>query len=144
MYPVDSFTCGCAWTEAADEMAGRGCGHLNPSCTVLTHTEIHSFQLTKMNLTWRNPPAHHWYAAKSPGISIQCRSSRTHQTVLKCFRKGHLRNMTFVQGVKYFLPVPALSLFPLITFWGLSLRQLYGEQGLVYETFTRKDQMDLM
>ncbi|GFW31024.1 HTH_48 domain-containing protein [Trichonephila clavipes] len=33
-----------------------------------------------MNLTWRNPPAHHWYAAKSPGLSIQCRSSRAHQT----------------------------------------------------------------
>ncbi|GFU35597.1 hypothetical protein TNCV_2099071 [Trichonephila clavipes] len=27
-----------------------------------------------MNLTWRNPPAHHWYAAKSPGLSLQCSS----------------------------------------------------------------------
>ncbi|GFY03920.1 RNase H domain-containing protein [Trichonephila clavipes] len=66
--------------EAADELAGRGCDLPNPSSTVLTHTEIHSFQRNKMNLTWRNPPAHHWYAAKSPGLSIQCKSSRALQT----------------------------------------------------------------
>ncbi|GFV88404.1 uncharacterized protein TNCV_1242171 [Trichonephila clavipes] len=51
-----------------------------------------------MNLTRRNPPAHHWLAAKSPGISIQCRSSRAHQTALARLRSGHLRSMTFVQG----------------------------------------------
>ncbi|GFX56494.1 uncharacterized protein TNCV_74401 [Trichonephila clavipes] len=55
-----------------------------------------------MNLTWRNPPAHHWYAAKSPGLCIQCRSSRAHQTALARQRRGHLRSMTFVQGVKSF------------------------------------------
>ncbi|GFX45401.1 uncharacterized protein TNCV_1026611 [Trichonephila clavipes] len=51
-----------------------------------------------MNLTWRNLPAHHWYAAKSPGLSIQCRSSRAHQTALSRLRSGYLRSMTFVQG----------------------------------------------
>ncbi|GFX88831.1 RNase H domain-containing protein [Trichonephila clavipes] len=30
--------------EAADELAGRGCDLPNPSSTVLTHSEIHSFQ----------------------------------------------------------------------------------------------------
>ncbi|GFX98386.1 uncharacterized protein TNCV_4001551 [Trichonephila clavipes] len=59
-----------------------------------------------MNLTWRNPPAHHWYAAKSPGLSIQCRSSRAHQAVLARFRSGRLRSMTFVQGVKSFFTSP--------------------------------------
>ncbi|GFX50009.1 hypothetical protein TNCV_2374981 [Trichonephila clavipes] len=51
----------------------------------------HSFNylkdVVKMNLTWRNPPAHHWYAAKSPGLSIQCRSSRADQTALPRFRR---------------------------------------------------------
>ncbi|GFV33496.1 hypothetical protein TNCV_788171 [Trichonephila clavipes] len=56
--------------EAADELAGRGCDLPNSSSTVLTHTEIPSFQRNKMNLTWQNPPTHHWYAAKSPGLSI--------------------------------------------------------------------------
>ncbi|GFW34559.1 HTH_Tnp_Tc3_2 domain-containing protein [Trichonephila clavipes] len=44
-----------------------------------------------MNLTWRNPPAYHWYAAKSPGLSLQCRSSRALQTALARFRSCHLR-----------------------------------------------------
>ncbi|GFX26705.1 RNase H domain-containing protein [Trichonephila clavipes] len=66
--------------EAADELADRACDLPNPSASVLTHTEIHSFQRNKMNLTWRNPPAHNWYTDKSPGLSIQCMSSRAHQT----------------------------------------------------------------
>ncbi|GFX83647.1 uncharacterized protein TNCV_325961 [Trichonephila clavipes] len=53
-----------------------------------------------MNLTLRNPPVHHWYAAKIPGLTIQCRSSRAHQTALARFRSSNLHNMTFVQGVK--------------------------------------------
>ncbi|GFU59330.1 RNase H domain-containing protein [Trichonephila clavipes] len=56
---------GVPGNEAADEKAGRGCDLPNPSSTILTHSEIHSFRRNKMNLTWRNPPAHHWYAAKS-------------------------------------------------------------------------------
>ncbi|GFV55613.1 RNase H domain-containing protein [Trichonephila clavipes] len=82
--------------EAADELAGRGCDLPNLSSTVLTHAEIASFQRNKMNLTWRNPSAYHWYAAKSPCLSIQCRSSRAHQTALARLRSGHLRSMSFV------------------------------------------------
>ncbi|GFU00756.1 uncharacterized protein TNCV_4819101 [Trichonephila clavipes] len=100
-----------------------------------------------MNLTWRNPPAHHWYAAKSPGLSIQCRSSRAHQTALARFRSRHLHSMTFVQGVNTFFTC-ACSLLAspvhLLDCWGISLRQLYEDQGLVCETITRKGQMDLV
>ncbi|GFU63789.1 hypothetical protein TNCV_3321861 [Trichonephila clavipes] len=49
-------------------------------------------------MTWRNPPARHWYAAKSPGLSIQCRSSRARQAALARLRSGHLRSMTFSAG----------------------------------------------
>ncbi|GFY30971.1 uncharacterized protein TNCV_1629441 [Trichonephila clavipes] len=119
--------------EAADELAGRGCDLPNPSSTVLTHAEIHSFQRNKMNLTWRNPPAHHWYAAKIPGLSIQCRSSRAHQTALARLRSGHQRSMTFVLGVKSFFTCPCSLLASpahLLDCWGIVLRQLYEEQGL--------------
>ncbi|GFV79399.1 uncharacterized protein TNCV_1903711 [Trichonephila clavipes] len=94
-----------------------------------------------MNLTWRNPPAHHWYAAKSPGLCIQCRSSRAHQTALARLRSGHLRSMIFVQGVKSFFTCPCSLLASPAHFldcWGISLRQLYEEQDLVCETITRK------
>ncbi|GFX94811.1 uncharacterized protein TNCV_2378841 [Trichonephila clavipes] len=132
---------GVPGNEAADELAGRGCDLPNPSSTVLTHTEIPSFQRNKMNLTWRNPPAHHWYAAKSPGLSIQCRSSRAHQTALARLRSSHLRSMTFVQGVKSFFTCPCSLLTSpahLLDCWGISLRQLYEEQDLVCDTITRK------
>ncbi|GFV97103.1 uncharacterized protein TNCV_3526891 [Trichonephila clavipes] len=95
-----------------------------------------------MNLTWRNPPARHWYApAKSPGLSIQCRSSRAHQMALARFRSGHLHTMTFVQGVKSFFTCPCSRLASpahLLDWWGIFLRQLYEEQDLVSDTFTRK------
>ncbi|GFY00817.1 uncharacterized protein TNCV_2142091 [Trichonephila clavipes] len=72
-------------------------------------------------------------ATKSPGLSIQCRSFRTHQTVLARFRSGHLRSMTFVQGVKSFFTCPCSLLASpahLLDCWGISLPQLYEEQGL--------------
>ncbi|GFT34565.1 uncharacterized protein TNCV_4125231 [Trichonephila clavipes] len=125
---------GVPGNKATDELAGRGCDLPNPSTTVLTHTEIHSFQRNKMNLTWRNPPAHHCYAAKSPGLSIQCRSSRAHQTALARLRSGHLRSMTLVQGVKCFFTCPCSLLASpahLLDCWGISLRQVYEEQGLL-------------
>ncbi|GFS59942.1 uncharacterized protein TNCV_3957381 [Trichonephila clavipes] len=138
---------GVPGNEAANELAGRGSDLPNPNSTVLTHTEIHSFQRNQMNLTWRNPPAHHWYAAKSPGLTIQCRSSRAHQTALARLRSGHLRSMTFVQEVKSFCICPCSLLASpahLLDCWDISLRQLYEEQDLVYETTMRKGQMDLV
>ncbi|GFV89895.1 hypothetical protein TNCV_4691241 [Trichonephila clavipes] len=66
-----------------------------------------------MNKTWTKPPAHHWYAAKSPGLSLQSRRFRALQTTLARFRSGQLRGL--VQGIRstcfYSIPV-----FPLI-FW---------------------------
>ncbi|GFX39180.1 RNase H domain-containing protein [Trichonephila clavipes] len=89
---------GVPGNEAADELAGRVCDLPNPRSTVLTRTKIPSFQRNQMNLTWLIPPAHHRYAAKSPGLSIQCRSSRAHQTALARLRSGHLRSMTCAGG----------------------------------------------
>ncbi|GFS67593.1 adult-specific rigid cuticular protein 15.7 [Trichonephila clavipes] len=89
-----------------------------------------------MNLTWRNSPAHHWYAAKIPGLYLQCRSSSALQTALEYFKSSYLRGMTFVQGVKSFftcscsLSLPA-SLAHLPDCWSISLRQLFGDQDLV-------------
>ncbi|GFW32042.1 RNase H domain-containing protein [Trichonephila clavipes] len=102
---------GVPGNEAAAELAGRGCDLPNPSSTVLSHLEILPFQGNKMNLTWRNPSAHHWYAAKSPGLSIQCRSTRANQRALERLRSDHLRSMTFVQEVKSFLYLSLLFPF---------------------------------
>ncbi|GFU62472.1 uncharacterized protein TNCV_2594091 [Trichonephila clavipes] len=92
---------------------------------------------TKINLTWRNPPVHHWYAVKSPGLSLQCRSSRTHQMALVRFRSSHLRGITFVQGVKSFFTCPCSFLASpghLLDCWSISLRQLFEDQDLQWGT----------
>ncbi|GFU76626.1 transposable element Tcb1 transposase [Trichonephila clavipes] len=75
---------GVPGNEAADELAGiyRGCDLPNPSSSALSHSEIHTLHRAKTNLTWRNPFAHLWYAAKSLGLSLQCRKSRGFQTAL--------------------------------------------------------------
>ncbi|GFX51124.1 uncharacterized protein TNCV_2734751 [Trichonephila clavipes] len=100
-----------------------------------------------MNLTWRNPPAHHWYAAKSSGLCMQCRSSRAHQTTLARLRSSHLRSMIFVQGVKSFFTCRCSLLASpahLLDYWNIFLQQLHEEQGLVCETITRNGLMDLV
>ncbi|GFV33497.1 uncharacterized protein TNCV_788181 [Trichonephila clavipes] len=54
-----------------------------------------------------------------------------HQTALARFRSGHLRSMTFVQGVKSFFTCPCSLLASpanLLDCWGISLRQLYEEE----------------
>ncbi|GFW61136.1 uncharacterized protein TNCV_4873461 [Trichonephila clavipes] len=100
-----------------------------------------------MNLIWRNPPAHHWYAAKIPDLSLQCMSSRAHQTTLARFRNGHLRGMIFGQRVKSFFTcpcsLPASPVHPLDC-WGISLPQLFEDQDLVCDIIMRKGQMDLV
>ncbi|GFV55743.1 uncharacterized protein TNCV_755431 [Trichonephila clavipes] len=61
-------------------------------------------------------------------------SSRAHQMALARLRSGHLRSMTFVQGVKSFFTSPCSLLASpahLLNCWGISLRQLYEEQDLV-------------
>ncbi|GFV44738.1 uncharacterized protein TNCV_562891 [Trichonephila clavipes] len=52
-------------------------------------------------------------------------------SVLARLRSGHLRSMTFVQGVKSFFACPCSLLASpahLLDCWGISLRQLYEEQ----------------
>ncbi|GFY27254.1 hypothetical protein TNCV_2068751 [Trichonephila clavipes] len=69
-----------------------------------------------MNLTWRNPPAHHWYAAKSPGLSLQCKRFRVLKTVLARFRSGAF----------------------------ISPGQLFGDQDPACDILMWKGQMDLV
>ncbi|GFW95573.1 RNase H domain-containing protein [Trichonephila clavipes] len=86
-------------------------------------------------------------AAKSPGLSLQSRRSRSLQTALACFRSGHLRGMTIVQRVKFFVTclysLPASSAH-FLDRWGISLGRLFGDQDLTYDIIMRKGQIDLV
>ncbi|GFU05694.1 RNase H domain-containing protein [Trichonephila clavipes] len=89
---------GVPGNEAADELAGKGCDLSNHSSFVLSHSKIHSLYRTKMNLTWRNPPAHHWYAAKRVLAYLYSAEVLGHiRRPWRAFRSSHLRGMTIVQ-----------------------------------------------
>ncbi|GFW74709.1 RNase H domain-containing protein [Trichonephila clavipes] len=46
---------GVPGNEVADELAGKGCDLSNPSSTVLTHAEVHSFQRNKKEFDLAKP-----------------------------------------------------------------------------------------
>ncbi|GFW83609.1 hypothetical protein TNCV_2204581 [Trichonephila clavipes] len=69
--------------ETALELAEpMGCDLPHPSSCVLSHSEIHPLHRVKMNLAWQIHPAHHWYTAKSPDRTLQCRISKASSDVL--------------------------------------------------------------
>ncbi|GFW32093.1 hypothetical protein TNCV_2601191 [Trichonephila clavipes] len=61
---------GVLGNEAAVELAGRGCDLPNPSSSALSCSEIHSLHIVKVNLTWRNPPAHYRLHGHFSGIVV--------------------------------------------------------------------------
>ncbi|GFV51681.1 uncharacterized protein TNCV_1320371 [Trichonephila clavipes] len=93
-------------TPSAGPAACWSCDLPDLRSSVLSHCKIHCLHRVKMNSSWRDPPPHHSYAAEIPALSLQCRRSRAHQTHLARFRSGHLRGVTFVQGVKSFFTCP--------------------------------------
>ncbi|GFV46530.1 uncharacterized protein TNCV_3234171 [Trichonephila clavipes] len=73
-------------------------------------------------------PSHVGVPGNEAADELACRSSRAHQTALARLRSGHLRSMTFVQGVKSFFTCPCSLLASpahLLDCWSISLRQLY-------------------
>ncbi|GFX87469.1 uncharacterized protein TNCV_1330041 [Trichonephila clavipes] len=65
-----------------------------------------------------------------PLMSWLCKKYSALQTALVRFRNGHLRGMTFMQGLKFFTCPRSLSasLTHLLDCWSISLRQLLGDQ----------------
>ncbi|GFV05218.1 uncharacterized protein TNCV_224311 [Trichonephila clavipes] len=130
---------------------------VEPDCTIVRHTNLFVSnyclyeylttlgQRKQVCLQW---PSHVGVPGNEAADELaECRSSRAHQTALARLGSGHLRSMTFVQGVKSFFTGPCSLLASpahLLDCWGVSLRQLYEEQDLVCETITRKGQMDLV
>ncbi|GFV29771.1 RNase H domain-containing protein [Trichonephila clavipes] len=70
--------------EIADTLAKDGTAQLTINSAPLTYSELHSTYINNKQSTV--PPAHHWYERET--LSLQC--SRQKQTILTCFRSGHL------------------------------------------------------
>ncbi|GFS94299.1 RNase H domain-containing protein [Nephila pilipes] len=77
--------------EVANLLAGEGSELPTAPSTELRTSEVHSLFLANINTTWRTPPLHGWYVAKSPRLSLQCSCLRFAQTTLSGLRTVTLR-----------------------------------------------------
>ncbi|GFX71614.1 uncharacterized protein TNCV_2696021 [Trichonephila clavipes] len=64
--------------------------------------EIFSRTKHQNKTTWIVPPGHHWYQCSRPEGSLAHGFKRQDQTLLTCFRSGHLKTMKFSEGCKSF------------------------------------------
>ncbi|GFU47087.1 RNase H domain-containing protein [Trichonephila clavipes] len=91
-----------AGNEIADSLARAGAGEPTTPAAPLTYLELFSKYKPKNKAIWMIPQVHPWYQSKCPGGSLIRGSSRRDQTALSRFLSGHLRSLTFVNGVKHF------------------------------------------
>ncbi|GFQ91341.1 RNase H domain-containing protein [Trichonephila clavata] len=68
--------------EVAYLLAREGSELSTASCSELQASEVHSLFTGKIKTIWRSPPEHAWYAAKCPGLPLQCTCPRLAQTTL--------------------------------------------------------------
>ncbi|GBM30168.1 hypothetical protein AVEN_134212-1 [Araneus ventricosus] len=92
--------------EVADLLANEGSALPSAASGELLASEIVSIHRAKANSTWRVPPAHEWYAAIRPGLSLQSKGTRSAQTALASLRSGHIKSLKFVDKEKTYSPCP--------------------------------------
>ncbi|GFY17521.1 RNase H domain-containing protein [Trichonephila clavipes] len=90
--------------EIADNLAKAGARELPEPSAPLTFLEILSRTKHQNKTAWITPPLqeHHWYQCSRPGGSLAHGFTRQHQTLLVCFRSGHIKSMKFSEGRKSF------------------------------------------
>ncbi|GBM96939.1 hypothetical protein AVEN_172531-1 [Araneus ventricosus] len=83
-------------------------GSALPSATSgeLFASKIFSIYRAKANSTWKDTPAHEWYAGNRLGLSLQSEGTRTAQTVLARLRSGHIKSLKFVDKEKTYSSCP--------------------------------------
>ncbi|GFS74991.1 RNase H domain-containing protein [Trichonephila clavipes] len=88
--------------EIADTLAKAGARELPEPSAPLTFLEIFSRTKHQNKTAWITPPYHHWYQCSRPGGSLAHGFTRHDQTLLTCFRSGHIKSMKFSEGRKSF------------------------------------------
>ncbi|GFX67457.1 uncharacterized protein TNCV_3463461 [Trichonephila clavipes] len=95
------------------------------------------------------PPEHHWYQCSRPGGSLAHGFTRQDQTLLACFRSGHIKTMKFSEGCKNFDMCTNCSSEPatpahILECLGLTKQDLADGPLLVLDFLKVCDVMDLV
>lgn len=104
-----SLMCTITWKQDCRYLA-RGLWLSWPSSFVLCPLKIPSFHRIRMNLTLLAFPAHHWYAARSPGLCLLCWRPNDFRQTWWNFRVGKFLVFFCAGGKKTF---SYMYLFPL-------------------------------
>ncbi|GFQ75343.1 uncharacterized protein TNCT_397481 [Trichonephila clavata] len=89
----------------------------------------------KIKTIWRSPPEHAWYAAKCPGLSLQCTCPRLSQTTLSRLRTDHIKRLIFNGSEKTYASCRCSAIASpshIIACIGASVEQLLNEEEVVF------------
>lgn len=92
--------------EKADCLAKEGCSLPASASGELTYLELFSRMKNINRRIWPVPPTHDWYRASNQGQSLTFPCDRKTNTCLSRLASGHLKCLTFPQGIKSFPTSP--------------------------------------
>ncbi|GFU28666.1 uncharacterized protein TNCV_468601 [Trichonephila clavipes] len=115
----------------------------------LIYLELYSNERSKLNLSWRTPPVHHWYTRTSPGTFLEVKCDRNSQIALARLKSGHLKCLSFEHGRKIHPNCKKYCHYPaspedILNCVGLSKEDLTSASHLVIDFLTVKNLMELI
>lgn len=124
--------------EKADCLAKDGCSLPAPASDELTYAELFSQAKNINRRNWLVPPTHDWYRANKPGQSLVLPCDRKINTCLSRLASGHLKCLSFSQGIKTYPLCPKChqhqaSAEHILSCLELQWEEIYTSPLLVYD-----------
>ncbi|GFS68743.1 uncharacterized protein TNCV_1959461 [Trichonephila clavipes] len=115
----------------------------------LNYQELYSNESSKLNLSWRTPPVHHWYTGTSPGTLLEVKSDCNSKTALARLKSSHLQCLSFERGRKIHTTCKKCCDYPaspeyILKCVGLSEEDLTSVPHLVIDFLTVNNLMELI
>ncbi|GBO00697.1 hypothetical protein AVEN_271573-1 [Araneus ventricosus] len=88
--------------ELADNLAKEGSSHPIPSSSEITFPELFSRGKVQNKEEWLEPPSHHCYRGRKPGLALSLPCDRQSITCFSRLASGHLKCLTYSEGNKIY------------------------------------------
>ncbi|GBM11380.1 hypothetical protein AVEN_59048-1, partial [Araneus ventricosus] len=88
--------------ELADNLAKEGSSHPIPSSSEITFLELFWRGKAQNKVEWLEPPSHHCYKGRKPGLALSLPCDRQSSTCLSRLASGHLKCLTYSEGNKIY------------------------------------------